>query len=254
MTWVVGANIGFGTILMASDIRVTLQDKSEHDGLQKIYALSPNIIGGFSGSVDIGLDILSRLAGQFSMPSRNAQDGLNNNSVRWVSRFIRKCFYLHKPSLRELKASFLIGSSNIRRVNMFGIPETKLYAFQSFNKFQPEEVLPGSAKSIGNGKALEEPVMEMLGAKEFQMHWNSGPEMHSFILATHLRNSVMSMPIAGVSPQFIMGWAAHGRQSLALRATLGANPTMTPSEELKLARSSKQLYEMIGRKSALAVG
>ncbi|WP_147446499.1 hypothetical protein [Corallococcus sp. CA047B] len=254
MTWVVGANVGFGTVLMASDIRIMLPDKSEHDALHKIYPLSQNIIGGFAGSVDIGLDILDQLTAQFLIPARNAQEGLNENSVRWIARFINRHFNRYSPALRALKASFLLGSSNPQRTNKFGLPETKLYAFLSSNKFQPEEVLPGAARSIGSGIALEAPVMETLRTRDFQMHWNAGPEMHSFILATHLRDRVLSTPIVGVSPQFTMGWAAHGKQSLSLWATLGTKSTVTPGETLKLARSAKQLDRIIGRRTALAVG
>ena len=76
MTWVLGANTEFGSVLMASDIRITLRG-CEYDCLQKVYPLGFNIVGGFSGSVTIGMDTLAFLSAQFA----NAPPGAKPEKV-----------------------------------------------------------------------------------------------------------------------------------------------------------------------------
>ena len=172
----------------------------------------------------------------------------------WLPRVIRHRFRLHQSKHRELGASFLIGSVSPRRNTRGLIPEAKLYAFRSMSNFQAEEISPGEAGSIGNGRGLEDPVREILKTNEFQIAWNAGPRMHSFILAHHLRNRVLSKPVRGVSPQFVMGWVVRGDQGIEPWTTLGAESKVDPERKVRLVRSLVEFEAMFGAGAADAVG
>ena len=58
MTWVIGASSIFDYGAMMSDVRVTFEDGSERDLVQKAYPVGPYIVAGFAGSVRIGVIIL----------------------------------------------------------------------------------------------------------------------------------------------------------------------------------------------------
>lgn len=251
MTWVVGTNIEFGSVLIAADVRITLPDKREIDCLQKIYPLGFNVIGGFAGSVKIGMETLALLSAQFAQAPHGAQWELGAIVLTWLPRVIRRCFKRHDESYRKLGASFLIGSVSPGRNVRVLFPETKLYAFRSSNDFQPEEISPGETASIGNGRILEDTVREILRSSEFQLAWNSGPRLHSFIFASQLRDRVLKQPMPGVSPRFVMGWVIRGDQGIEPWTTLG---TETADREIVLARSLKELDLLVGVMAAGAVG
>lgn len=60
MTWIVGCNTIFGQGLIASDVRVTVNN-SHHDILNKVYEVGRYLICGFSGSVFIGFEMITDL-------------------------------------------------------------------------------------------------------------------------------------------------------------------------------------------------
>jgi hypothetical protein len=65
MTWIVGAPTMFGYSFGISDVRITLDDGSEVDCLQKVHPIGRHVAAGFAGSVNIGfamIDELRRLA------------------------------------------------------------------------------------------------------------------------------------------------------------------------------------------------
>ena len=61
MTWIVGRALPWGYTVAVSDIRVTFDNGSEVDCLQKIYEVGPFIALGFAGSVRIGFRMVERL-------------------------------------------------------------------------------------------------------------------------------------------------------------------------------------------------
>jgi hypothetical protein len=253
MTWVLGANTQFGSILMAADIRITKEGR-EYDCLRKIYPLGYNIIGSFSGSVRIGLDTLALLTGQFAQSPPGSKWEPEALALTWLPRVIRDRFRRHAPEYRKLGASFLIGAVSPNRNRNELIPDARLYAFRSHTGFQVEEVAPGDAASIGNGRLLEEPVREIVRSSEFQTHWNAGPRMHAFVVAAHLRERVLSQPTPGVAPQFMMGWAVRGDQGIEPWTTLGAESKLAPGSKVKLASSLNELEEIVGAGASNAVG
>ncbi len=54
MTWVVATPTLLGYALVVSDIRVSWGTSYYFDCLQKIHLVSPSMIAGFAGSVEIG--------------------------------------------------------------------------------------------------------------------------------------------------------------------------------------------------------
>src|SRR4051812_22538106 len=61
MTWIVGASSIFSYGVMISDVRISFADGSEADMLRKAYRIAPYILGGFPGSVYIGMRLLHDL-------------------------------------------------------------------------------------------------------------------------------------------------------------------------------------------------
>jgi hypothetical protein len=80
-------------------VRITLPDKREIDCLQKVHALGSSVIGGFAGSVTIGLDVLALLNAM--APPRTGWD-LGAVMAMWPPRVIRHRFSLHSQELRSL--------------------------------------------------------------------------------------------------------------------------------------------------------
>lgn len=68
MTWVIGASSIFGYGILVSDIRVSWNDRTYKDCLQKIHPVSIGVVGGFSGSVKLGLLLLRSLQQYLSGP------------------------------------------------------------------------------------------------------------------------------------------------------------------------------------------
>jgi hypothetical protein len=58
MTWALGLPTIFGYSGAIADVRVTCSDSTEHDCLQKIYRVGPEVAMSFAGSVKIGFSML----------------------------------------------------------------------------------------------------------------------------------------------------------------------------------------------------
>jgi hypothetical protein len=239
-------------VLLAGDIRATLPEGRTVDCLQKIYPIGFNVIGGFAGSVAIGFDILALLTAQLALSPKGSRWELRAITATWLPRIIRHRFTLHEERFRRLGASFLIGSvSPGRNINRI-FPETNLYAFRSESGFQAEEVVPGDAGSIGNGRVLEDPARHAIKEMDFQLIWNSGPRLHAFILAEQLRKRVREQPIEGVSARMVMGWAVRGDQGVEPWTTRGVTENENVTRPIKLARSLREFCALAGTEGAEA--
>lgn len=256
MTWVVGTGIRFGTVLMAGDVRITMPDKREIDCLQKVFPLGSSVIGGFSGSVTIGLDVLAIVASEFAKAPPATGWDLAVITATWLPRVIRRQFSEHPDKLRRLGASFLIGSVSPRRRVQQLFPAADLFAFRSSNGFKPEEIPSGQPGSIGCGSVLEGTVRSVVASQNFQLRWNDGPRMHSLLLAHELRRRVLDQPIEEVSPRFMMAWAVPREQGVEPWTTLSADETgpYLTDREFVLARNLGELTKLIGADAAQAVG
>lgn len=255
---------------MAGDVRITLPGGREVDCLQKVFVLGSSVIGGFAGSVTIGLDVLNLLARQFATAPPGTGWDLAATNAMWLPRVIRHRFSLHPEEYRRLSAAFLIGAVSPRRTSQGLFAETKLFTYRSGNGFEPQEVPMGSVGSIGCGSFLEDSVRGAVVSQEFQLHWNAGPRMHSFLLADQLRKRLLEQPTSGVSPRFMMAWAVPpappaSMAQWGIEREVGVEPWTTlgagehdgrfiTDSEFKLARTYEQLQGLVGADAGLAVG
>lgn len=270
VTWVVGTGARFGSVLMAGDVRITLPGGREVDCLQKVFVLGSAVIGGFAGSVTVGLDVLNLLARQLATAPPGTGWDLAVITATWLPRVIRRRFSLHKEESRRLGAAFLVGAVSPGRKTQGLFAETKLFAFRSSNRFEPEEIPSGDVGSIGCGSVLEDSVRATFASQEFQLHWNAGPRMHSFLLAHQLRKRLLEQPAPGVSPRFMMAWAVPPVPQASMAGwgiereadvepwtTLGADEhggRYVTDRDFKLVRTYEELKGLVGADAALAVG
>jgi 20S proteasome alpha/beta subunit len=77
MTWVIGGGVMTGYAIGLSDIRITLEDGSERDCLQKIYPVGPNIAAAFAGSVAIGFEMVQNLTELLHVPQTSEPVGFD---------------------------------------------------------------------------------------------------------------------------------------------------------------------------------
>ena len=104
MTWIIGRGGPFGHAVGISDIRITLPDRSTHDCLRKLYKLGPQLVLGFAGSVQIGLEMVSQLAAILGADDdRGIWDPLESPTVSPSER--RPSFTLSRRSFERKDAN-----------------------------------------------------------------------------------------------------------------------------------------------------
>ena len=113
MTWVVGRAGPFGHAVALSDIRVTLSDQSEHDCLQKIHRVSPNMVLGFAGSVAIGLEAVAQMRVALHR---------DDESDRWDPGYVAETL---PDGMRRLFESFPDESACMRVNAVVGAPSSE---------------------------------------------------------------------------------------------------------------------------------
>lgn len=142
---------GFGL----SDIRVTLENGTEVDCLQKIYPVARWVAAGFSGSVQIGfalIDSLSRWGNAIEDPYAMVPHVL---AREWPTN-ARKVFARFPESERRAKASVLLISTDPQEDNGNpNWPRSYVHIFRSPD-FEPEEIQVHQMGSIGSGSVYEQ--------------------------------------------------------------------------------------------------
>lgn len=106
MTWIVGTNSPFGHAVLSSDIYVTFTEKltgkkNYKDCVQKVYPLGRFIVGGFSGSIRIGFEIINFLNADLAKIADNEGWILDAVSNTWFPEELNEFFL----DLRKLSAT-----------------------------------------------------------------------------------------------------------------------------------------------------
>lgn len=155
MTWVVGMPSMFGYATAVSDVKVTWSDGSTQDCLRKVYAVAPNLVAGFAGSVPIGLDLISNLAR--SIPPGYAPF-VRYIALRW-SRRARRLLHRYPPERRALGCSLmLLGVSPMENLGDAPWARADVAVLEAATDFRPTFARAGEVVSIGSGSAVEEYV------------------------------------------------------------------------------------------------
>lgn len=150
MTWVVGSTTIFGYGMAVSDVRVTLSDDSEVDCLQKIYKVGNFIAAGFAGSVAIRFAMIDRLTELLSCddPGRCWDP---TKVAEWWPQDAREVFGSFVQSEQDLQSHIiLIGTHPTEHNGNPAWPKNFVYIFRS-PLFDAVAVPPPQVGAIGCG-------------------------------------------------------------------------------------------------------
>lgn len=206
MTWIVGTLTPFGLGIVASDIRVTLADKSEVDCLQKIYPLGSGLLAGFAGSVKIGFSLLQALAFESAKLPPDKAWNLDVISNTWWPRVARRVFLSETQTERALGSQMLVAGTHPHK-NQGPFPQAAMFTF-SAPDFTPAKAT--AIASIGCGARAPDcmKVVESAFAKpdpEFLMLHEGGPQMVATAVGITLQETIRQSPTTGISPFFQVG-------------------------------------------------
>lgn len=168
MTWVIGRADPFGHAIGLSDIRVTFSDGSEHDCLQKIHLVTPNMVLGFAGSVAIGLEAVAQMRVALHRDDENDRwgpDYVAETLPEGMSKLFNSFPNYEKVNKCEL---MLLTAHPTRNNGPWAKPS--VYRFYSPN-FEPLKAKQAQIVSIGSG-AYVAPYMEALEklSSDFDMY------------------------------------------------------------------------------------
>jgi hypothetical protein len=228
MTWIVGGP-GFVSPFLAGDICVTFRHangrEETHDCLQKIYPLARNVLGGFAGSVDIGLRMLTAIAQDPGIAVLN----LPRLAVRWFPRFARRFFSQAPPAMRKLGCEILmVGIHPYLQQPLTPFQRTDAVRFVAPH-FEAQEMTtnPMNVLGIGSGQVLDDLRSAALAAVrsngfhrmedfqfaggvvnregDLQLQLKGGFAGPAAKMAFALRQALTKFPAPGVSKWFVYG-------------------------------------------------
>jgi len=217
MTWIVGSASLFGSAILVSDVCVAFTNKEgtqRHvDCLQKIYYLGPFVIGGFSGSVRIGFDILEALQHEFAGGPPSAALDINIAAQTWLSRVIRRAFLAAPEIEQRLGASIILASAHpTKNRGDTPWPWTDIHIFSGPN-FKPVTALPSELVSIGSGNAASayvDAIRALSKEPAFLEASMSNGDDHASLLAHLISTTLARVPIPSVSTMFQFGVVKRG--------------------------------------------
>lgn len=211
MTWIVGKLTPFGLGIVASDIRVTLGDKTEMDCLQKIYPVGGGILAGFAGSVKIGFSLLQAFADESVKLPKDKAWNLNVISNTWWPRIARRVFSLADNREQNLKSQIILVGTHPNK-NQGPFPQIEMFTFSSPD-FRPTKEL--NLASIGCGTVVQH-CKRFLEEKftrpdpEFLMLFQAGPLALAAAVGSTLQVVIRENPVFGISQLFQVGAVGRG--------------------------------------------
>ena len=114
MTWIVGTLTPFGLGIVASDIRVTLGNKTEIDCLQKIYQVGGGLLAGFSGSVKIGFLLKQALDKESALLPKDKAWDLSIISNTWWPDIARDIYSKESEIQKNLGCRMILVGTQIK--------------------------------------------------------------------------------------------------------------------------------------------
>lgn len=169
VTWIVGGP-GLTAPFLAGDICITFEHSDgrteTHDCLQKVYAVARNVLGGFAGSVDVGLRILEGVAQH--LRSIDYLD-LPASAVDWIPSIARQVY--SEASAGEQQAGcqiLMVGVHPTLQQSFIPIPRTDAIRFAA-PLFEPEATTNTfGVLGIGSGQEVE--VLRSAAEKALHSH------------------------------------------------------------------------------------
>lgn len=156
MTWVIGSGTMFGYSFGLSDVRVTLQDKSEHDCLQKIHPVGRYLAAAFAGSVAIGFGMIDRLSELLAIPEDEPGVWNPDAVADWWPNDAKEVFASFPKEEREAGADLMLLGVNPNEHNGNPAwPRAEVYIFRS-PEFAAVKAKPHEILTIGCGADIPE--------------------------------------------------------------------------------------------------
>jgi len=202
MTWIIGRASPFGYAIALSDIRITLNDGTEIDCLQKIYNIGPHLALGFAGSVSIGLEVIRQLSEVLPRPEKD---------LAWIPQIVaqqlpkgtKDLFNSFRKEEQQLCLHLILLAAHPTE-NDGAAPWAKCYAYRFFSPdFVPIPSSPIEIVSIGSGSQVG-PYIQVLKELEKSFDTLKLQQYNEYGAALGLMSSITSAlnkhPVSGISP------------------------------------------------------
>jgi hypothetical protein len=212
MTWIVGTPLPFGYSVLVSDICVTFNDISGQqkyiDCLQKIYPIGRFVIGGFSGSVEIGFRMLGVLSKELSnLPKDSAWD-IDIISNNWWPRLAKHIFENSENSERTLGCEIILASVHpTKNRGDAPWPWSDVHTFSAPN-FSPRKAKAMKVLTIGSGSAVKvymDALRKLCDDFDFMKAAMLGKTGQADVLADLIDKLVKKSPTKGISSLIQVG-------------------------------------------------
>ena len=221
MTWIIGSAALYGSSILVSDICVTFKytDGTERyiDCLQKIYPLGSSAICGFSGSVNIGFNILGALQDEFSNVHPDAAVDMSVAANTWLPRVVRRQFREALEHEKKLTSSVILASAHpTKNRGNAPWPTTYIHVLASPD-FVPQEAEVSAVVAIGRGASVSD-YMDGLRALSSDVGFlrasMNSQGQNASQLAHAVSMKIENSPIPGVSRFFQAGVVVRGNHAI----------------------------------------
>ena len=249
MTWIIGRGGPFGHAVGISDIRITLPDRSTHDCLRKLYKLGPQLVLGFAGSVQIGLEMVSQLA---------AILGADDDRRIWDPRGVadrlpvgaKAFFHTFPPKLRAKGCQLILLSAHPKESD--GL-HTRCFVHRfTAPDFHPIEARAGEIVSIGSGATIGPyaDALSKLGSDMEMFKLELGfPGGSGLALMMSISSLLKRNPSRGISQRLQV--CLVGRDSIRLGSNTREEPDADEQDRMPpLATSMEELNQLLTGYSA----
>lgn len=162
MTWIVGGP-GWTAPFLAGDICITFTHpdgrRETRDCLCKIYPVARNVLGGFAGSVFLGMRILGALMEELRRDGFQSSDYLKlpEAAAEWIPRIAQQVYGEASDAEQAGGCHLLmVGLHPKQQQAHFPFPRTDAFCFRS-PAFEPETTTDvfGGVWGIGSGQEVE---------------------------------------------------------------------------------------------------
>lgn len=202
MTWVVAKSFVTGYVAVLSDVQVTWNNGGiRKDCLKKVYPVAPNMVAGFSGSIDIGFCLLNDLANFIQSKSKSNEHLMPRSVGHGWHRRAKKIFELQPKNLRKLGVQILLaGTSPKERTGDLNVDRTDIVVISNKNSFKPSFIPQMKTASIGSGSSFDsyinfmndaDGVDNMSAFLNAETKFGGAGENFAFMASIHMQSNQM---------------------------------------------------------------
>jgi hypothetical protein len=245
MTWVIGT-AGVRYPFMIGDIRISwggANGNHSEDCIQKIYPLKQNVLGGFAGSVILGMETLWDIGrqGWEACPLDEMVHG-------WVPEVMREHFNRAPDVERKCGSEFLLVGYHPTEEYAPGVPRTAAFRFKS-PQFEPERFPFNRCIGIGSGHYVEQLRAEaerLYESMSKSATHRMSPTVFPMMFAEFLRQSMQKTPQESISEWFVWGTVTpNGYRVEPLRWNVNTPEGTKEIGAPPIARSLEELAELL---------